>query len=125
MIYLDTSFLIRALVRGSSQDRLLREWIRAGEPLGVSAVVWAEFLCGPVREQEVRWAAEVVAERTDFTEDHAAIAARLFNESGRRRGSLIDCMIAATAMAVDAPLATENIADFRRLQASGLRILGA
>ena len=60
----------------------------------MSAVAWAELLCGPLARSEMEWAAEIVGQRQDFTAEHAALAARLFNESGRRRGSLIDCMIA-------------------------------
>ena len=125
VIYLDTSFLIRGLVRGSPQDRLLREWLSAGEPLGMNAIAWAEFLCGPIQDQDFQLATQVIAERADFTEDHALTAARLFNESGRHRGTLVDCMIASAALPAYAPLATENVADFRRFGASGLKILQA
>ena len=97
MIHLDTSFLIQALKPGSSEDRSLRSWIEEGETLVMSTVAWAEFLCGPLDRSEMELATEIVGQRHDFTPKHAAIAARLFNESGRRRGSLIDCMIAATA----------------------------
>ena len=123
MIHLDTSFLIRALDRGSPEDHKLRGWIGEGETLGMSAAagcfgVWP--ICGPLERSEMEWAAEIVGQRQDFTPEHAALAARLFNESGRRRGSLIDCMIAATALAADAPLATANAADFLRFKDSGL-----
>ena len=104
---------------------MLREWISAGETLGTSAIAWTEFVCGPIRDQELQLATAVITERANFTKDHAVIAARLFNESGRRRGTLIDCMIAATALAADAPIATGNAADFRRFEASGLQILQA
>lgn len=124
MIHLDTSFLLRGLVRGSPQDALLRKWLRSGETLGASAIVWTEFLCGPVEEAEIELAEALIAERLDFTRDHAAIAARLFNESGRRRGTLADCMIAATALARRVPLATENGSDFRRFRDAGLRVVG-
>ena len=86
----------------------------------MSAVAWAELLCGPLARSEMEWAAGIVGQRQDFTAEHAVLAARLFNESGRRRGSLIDCMIAATALAADAPIATANAADFLRFKDSGL-----
>jgi predicted nucleic acid-binding protein len=125
VIVLDTSFVIRALARGSAQDARLREWLRNGEELGMSAIAWAELLCGPIEPDQVELAARVVPRRFAFGEEDATTASRLFNETGRRRGSLTDCMIAATALRLDAPLATENPADFRRFEPAGLRILAA
>ena len=122
MIHLDTSFLIRALDPGSPEDRRLRGWIRDGETLGMSAVAWTEFLCGPLARSEMELASEIVGVRREFTPDQAAIAARLFNDSGRRRGSLIDCMIAASAIADSVPIAAANVADFRRFEDSGLTL---
>ena len=122
MIHLDTSFLIRALVRGSPEDARLREWIRANEPLGMSAIAWAEFLCGPVDETVLSLASAVVARRFQFTEEMATMAARLFNGSGRRRGTMIDCMIAATALVEEAAVATSNPGDFSRFEAFGLAL---
>ena len=122
MIHLDTSFLIRALVRGSPEDARLREWIRANEPLGMSAIAWAEFLCGPVDEAVLSLASAVVARRFQFTEEMATMVARLFNGSGRRRGTMIDCMIAATALVEEAAVATSNPGDFSRFEAFGLAL---
>ncbi len=120
MIQLDTSFLIRALVKGSAQDRALRTWLKAGETLAISAIAWGEFLCGPAEVGQFDLAARIVPERLAFTGDDATLAAGLFNASGRRRGSFVDCMIAATAIRAETALATVNLEDFRRFAEAGL-----
>ena len=122
MIHLDTSFLIRALVAGSTEDRRLSDWISAGEGIGMSAVAWTEFLCGPLSPSRLRVADAIVGPRVDFTGVDAVVAARLFNECGRRRGSLPDCMIAASALGAGAQLATADEADFRRFEAFGVQL---
>lgn len=118
MIHLDTSFLINALVPNSAADKQLREWLLAGVPLGVSTIVWAEFLCGPVKAREIELAARIVPERVPFVAEDAELSARLFNLGGRRRGSMADCRIAATTLRCAASLATANLPDFRKLEAS-------
>lgn len=123
MIHLDTSFLIRALVVGSGEDRQLRAWLHDEQAVGISAVGWAEFLCGPVDGALLQLAARVLQEPDPFLTEDAATAARLFNLTGRRRGTLTDCMIAAAAIRAGAALATSNRADFRRFEASGLRLM--
>ena len=120
MIHLDTSFLIRASVPGSPEDRSLREWVGARESLAVSSVAWTEFLCGPYERSSLEYAFRVIDRYIDFTPEHAEIAAHLFNLTGRRRGSQMDCMIAATAIAESAPIATSDREDFRRFESEGL-----
>lgn len=122
MILLDTSFLIRALLRRSAEDARLRRWLRDGEPLGIAALAWAEFLCGPVAPDAVAAALELIQEPIPFGAAEATLAARLFNETGRRRGSLLDYMIAATAVESSAALATANRADFERFVSLGLNL---
>lgn len=122
MIHLDTSFLIHALRRGSSEDARVRKWLTANESLAMSTVAWAEFLCGPV-DDAARAAALVVVERQcPFTAEMASVAAMLFNGAGRRRGSMVDCMIAAAALADDAAVATSNPDDFNRFSSFGLSL---
>jgi predicted nucleic acid-binding protein len=125
MIHLDTGFLISALRRGSAEDRRLREWLAQGQPIGISTVGWTEFLCGPVDGHDVELAARVVEEPVAVLAGDAGVAAKLFNPAGRRRGSLNDCMIAATALRVGASVATTNLADFRRFESAGLRVMSA
>jgi predicted nucleic acid-binding protein len=122
VIHLDTSFLVLALARGSAADRKLRAWLDGREPIGMSAIGWAEFLCGPLSPAANELARRLVGEPVAFTGNDAALAARLFNASGRRRGSLADCMIAATAIEADASLATVNPRDFSRFSGAGLAI---
>jgi len=88
----------------------------------MSSVSWVEFLCGPVGAHEVELATRVVQEPTPFDAADAVLAAKLFNVAGRRRGSLTDCMIAATAIRAEASLATANPADFRKLETAGLKL---
>ena len=122
MIHLDTSFLIRMLDRGSAEARFL-EATDPDEPVVVSTIAWAEFLCGPIEAPERELAQQIVDGHRDLTVEHAGIAARLFNESGRRRRSLSDCLIAAAAIHDGARLATANLADFRRFASAGLKLV--
>lgn len=123
MIHLDTSFLIRALVPGTEQDRELRRWLAEGESVAMSSVAWAEFLCGPVEPGAVEAVAGLLSDRVPFDAEDAVRTAELFNALGRRRGSLLDCMITAVALGSEAPLATANPSDFRPFEGQGLRVL--
>jgi predicted nucleic acid-binding protein len=122
--HLDTSFLIEALVPGTEEDGRLREWLQHGRQIAVSCVVWAEFLCGPVSDSDRERARRIVGAPLPLDELEAAQAADLFNASGRRRGTLPDCMIAATAIRAGAEIATSNLGDFSRFKRHGLRIVG-
>jgi predicted nucleic acid-binding protein len=120
LIHLDTSFLIRALVRGSGEDAALRGWLNEQTPLAISSIAWTEFLCGPLDIGPHELARSLFREIVPFTSNEASIAAQLFNDSGRRRGTLTDCMVAATAISTGATLATSNGADFKRFVRLGL-----
>ena len=122
-IHLDTCFLIRALIPGTRADRCLREWLQQGRRLCMDSIAWAEFLCGPLNTKQRVMAERIVVERIAFGEQEAQQAARFFNASGRRRGSLGDCMIAATASQRNASLATLNRQDFECFMELGLRLV--
>jgi predicted nucleic acid-binding protein len=123
-VHLDTSFLIKALVPGTREDQQLRAWLQQGTDIAMSSVAWAEFLCGPVSRDDRRRARTVIGMPLTLAEEEATRAAELFNASGRRRGSLPDCLIAATALKAGAAVATSNPADFRRFERAGLTIRG-
>jgi predicted nucleic acid-binding protein len=78
-----------------------------------------------VEARHVLLASHVVGEQVPFLGEDATVAAHLFNLSGRRRGSLADCMIAAIALRLDATLATANPEDFRKLQPAGVKVVTA
>ena len=122
MTHLDTSFLIRALIPGTPEEAKLRKLVGQGGALIMSSVAWAEFLCGPLGSADRASAERLVERLQDFTPDQAEIAARLFNESGRRRQMIADCMIGAAALADGATIATSNIAHFSRFAAAGLKM---
>ncbi|MGO9607215.1 MAG: hypothetical protein ACLQAT_28115 [Candidatus Binataceae bacterium] len=90
IIHLDTSFLIRALNSNSGEDRRLRSWIADGVRLGMSAIGWTEFLCGPLDQRQLALAEAIVGEPEPFLVQDSIQTAELFNLSGRRRGSLLD-----------------------------------
>lgn len=120
MIQLDTSFLIRALVAGTTEDLRLREWIEQRSALAVSALAWTEFVCGPISPEALSVAARLLGEPLPFSGAEATLAGQLFNDTGRRRGSMMDCMIAAMAIHAGDHVATVNRADFKRFEKFGL-----
>ena len=125
MIHLDTNFLVDLVTVGSPGGDRILAWLRAGKSVATSAVAWSEFCNGPLSTAQ-KDAAFAVLNRTitDFTWREAEEAARLFNLSGRRRGSHADCMIAAAAILAGVPLATYNTTDFQRLVPFGLTLAG-
>lgn len=123
MTHLDASFLVHALRRRTRADELLRAWLGRSEPVGISAMAWTEFCCGPLGPRDLEIARRLVAEPEPVRADDAERAATLFNETGRRRGSLADCLIAAVALRMKAPLATDNVEDFRRFERFGLTVV--
>jgi predicted nucleic acid-binding protein len=123
MILLDTNYLIRSLVAGTPQAAQLDAWLIAGESISISSMAWCEFLCGPLSPDQAAAAATLISSVEAITVVDATRAAELFNKGGRRRGSLADCIIAATALRFGASLATENRADFVPFISEGLAIV--
>ncbi len=125
MIHLDTNYLIGLLVKGSPEAAEVDGWLAAGQLLAASAIAWTEFLNGPVNPLEVSQVEAVLGGRIiAFGQPEAVLAADLFNQTGRRRGSRFDCPIAATALRAPAEVATANQSDFKVFQARGLKVFG-
>ena len=123
MIHLDTSFLIASLTPETAESRRVSKWLGGGETVGLSVVTWAEFLCGPVTAEQRGLATTAFPDPVALIPEDAARAAELFNATGRRRGSLADCLIAATCLRLGASIATNNIEDFQRFAPMGLRVI--
>lgn len=121
LIHLDTNVLILATDPAFRVRERLEEWSALNIQVAVSAMAWAEFLCGPTDDTLMqRWQRILGEGIVPVGAQIAARAAALFNLSGRRPRSLPDCLIAATAILHGAPLVTLNRTDFAPLVAHGL-----
>ena len=94
-----------------------------GESVAVSALVWYEFLSGPLAETEAGLARAFIEGRIlPVGEDAAELAAELFNAAGRKRTLKTDAHIAAMAIRAKAEFVTLNGADFEPFVSQGLRL---
>jgi predicted nucleic acid-binding protein len=122
VIHFDTNFLIQITVAGSSAHLQFQTWAATGEVFNVSSIAWGEFLCGPLDTTAESLARQVFPNPEPFLPDDAALAAKLFNQTGRRSRTLADCMIAAVAVRCGAKLATVNTSDFQPMVQYGLML---
>lgn len=125
MIHFDTNALV-ALPRWAREGNEVVSRVVEGEAAAVCAVVWYEFLLGPLAEDEAELAHAFIGGRVEpMTEDDAELGARLFNACGRRRNLKTDALIAATAIRSNADFVTVNVADFKPFVTHGLRLVPA
>jgi len=122
-ICLDTNFLIWALIPGTKEARTIEGWLGSRELLGIPAVDWYEFLCGSTEEEEQLAIALLKGGILPFTPTEARVAACGFRSLNKPRRLRVDTMIAATAIAAQAPLATNNHTDFEPFVPHGLKLL--
>jgi predicted nucleic acid-binding protein len=125
MIHLDTNYLIRLLSESALIATKVESWLTKGETLATSAIAWSEFLCGPVEQRQVEMMFQLLEGGiAPFAESEARLAAELFNRTGRKRGTRVDCFVAAVALRSGASLATQDQGGFRRFEPFGLTLLG-
>lgn len=122
MIHLDANFLVGLSRESPRETAMLKAWIAEQRPIATSTLAWTEFLCGPVAGDAILALSELVGEPVTFEAADCGSAASLFNGTGRRPRSLMDCMIAAVALRSRAALATQNVRDFQRFAQFGLHI---
>jgi predicted nucleic acid-binding protein len=123
MICLDTNYLIRGVTAGTVEAAELVAWIEAGEILITPMPAWFEFICGPVTDEQTETMRAFLTTIVPFGEAEAKEGTRLFNAIDRKRSLRIDSMIAGTASAANARLATLNRADFELFVPHGLQLL--
>jgi predicted nucleic acid-binding protein len=123
MIHFDTNYLIGVAGSDLALGEQVAGWLRSGETLGVNAVAWSEFLTGPFTHEQLRRAETVISKTIlPFGKPEAECAARIYNQTGRKRDRRIDCMIAAAAICARVPLATLNQKDFLPFVPLGLKL---
>lgn len=123
MIHLDTNCFIDIHSAGSKIRSWLSARVRSGEQLSCSVLVWAEYLCGPLSSEERDLSWQLIEGSPIPLESFAAgLGAQFFNSTGRRRGSLADCLIAATAVNHNAAFLTLDNRDFLPFQSLGLKL---
>ena len=114
MIHFDTNFLIQATIAGSPAHEQFRNWSVAGENFSVSSIAWSEYLCGPLDATARTLALQIFPNPEPFLSADAALAADLFNQTGRRSRSLADCMIAAVTVAAAQNWRRSTLTTFNR-----------
>lgn len=124
LIHLDTNYLIGAIAQHPSVIQNLTQWIQTGKKMCVSAVVWAEFLNGPLEKKQIDLVLQMIEGRIyPFTDYTAQLSALLYNHVQRKRDLRFDSLIAASAIEHQASFATLNSSDFRPFMSAGLKIV--
>jgi len=123
MIHLDTNILSGSVEEGGLVAGQMRRWLQRGEKFAVSSIAWTEFLNGSFSDRQIDKVFRIIEGRVVAVGlDEAQIASKLFKLVSSRRGSLADCLIAATAISSGASLATRDHGDFTVFVSSGLRL---
>lgn len=122
-IQLDTNALI-ALPLWVREDHPAIKRIQQGQQAAVCAMVWYEFVCGPVSDEHKELVRAVLAGRIEPVREAAVeLAGRMYNATGRVRRTRTDALIAACAISANAEFVTLNRDDFSPFVQFGLALL--
>jgi len=121
---LDTNVLIGLFSEKGEKRKDLRKLLLDYHEFSISAFVWHEFVTGPLSDAQKLYGLSLVEERiVPMDKDIAELGAKLYNETGRRRGSRPDCLVAATAIVKESFLFTYNKDDFSLFKSFGLLVI--
>lgn len=123
MIHLDTNLLIAATDPADLHVPVYIAVLDKGLPMGASACAWTEYHSRPVDPQTEKLLLQMLRGGiVPFDEETAILAGELFFQTGSKRRTRMDCMIAATAIRAGAELATTDPEDFAAFVPYGLKL---
>lgn len=123
-MHLDTNILIGVFSEEKELRAKLKRFFHEGYSFSVSALVWHEFVSGPVKAIQKQHALSLIEERIlPMDKDIAELASELYNSSGRKKSSRPDCIVAATAINYQAEMLTLNASDFKAFSKQGLELV--
>lgn len=129
MIVVDSSAWVEYLRHtGSAVDTAVTRLVRSDVETGIVDVVRMELLAGAGTDEQLVTASRLLARGTALPavspgdHEHAAALSRAARRSGQTVRSLVDCLVAAVALRVDAPVLARD-RDFERIaRVSPLRL---
>jgi len=122
-LLLDTNVLIALSDPLHPLFRKTEAAMRTGFQACTSSICWHEYVRGPLLEEDRARVLRVIESRVlPLDRLEAEKAADLYNNTGRRKGSTADCLIAAVAIQRSAILLSANRDDFSRFVPHGLRV---
>jgi predicted nucleic acid-binding protein len=126
MIHLDANLLIAAVRSSDAHHSTASRVIAQPVYCGCSSVAWMEFHSKPVHPRDEAALRSILRGGIlPFDEPAAVLAGRLYDQTGSKRRTRLDAMIAATAILAGAELATANPDDFASFVAHGLKLFSS
>jgi predicted nucleic acid-binding protein len=123
-ILLDTNAVIALSDPTHCLFQLIEEVLAQGGRASACVIAWHEYMRGPLTMEDRERALGVIESRIiPLDRPCAEFGAQLYNQTGRRRGSTADCLIASVAIRHNFELVTWNHEDFERFVPMGLSLV--